>query len=333
MALPSPSQLPYTNLTDLKAYLNIASTDTSQDLFLSNLTKNVQGFIDRYTGRTFGWGDQSDSGGLFDSDTVDYSNSDNIGIVSVNLSGSLLTVNTQGPAPWTVGENVSLYAMKNPAQNGVWKVNTINNAAQIVVDLSASMGTLGLSYLQTITNNPGGSANGFIGNAVSNYKYKMQDQYDGLVGKTIYLRNMDIRSIDTLYIGLRNVAQPVLLDHTQYVWRNDGRIILGGAYFNSYDSGIYASGNDNAFYGTVAAGYQTITASYWYGYTGVPDDIEMAMLDLCAAMYTMRKALGVMQERIGDYEIRYDINLRKALKQQPDTLNILNLMRRRHISA
>ena len=333
MAIPTPSQLPYVNLTELKSYLSISDTDTSQDFFLASLTRQVQRFIDRYTGRTFGWGDQNTNvGGLYDSTNIDYSNTDNIGInAPPTIVGNLLTLNTQGPIPWTAGENVSLFAMQNLAYNGVWAIETVNNPTQIVVNVGVSTGALGLSALQAITNNPVGAANGYVGNYVTNYKYRSQEQYDGLVGKTIYLRNMDIRSIDTLFIGLRNIANPVLLDHTQYVWRDDGRIILGGAYFNSWDSAVYSEANDNSFYGTIAAGYQTITVSYWYGYVGVPEDIKLAALDVCTALYTLRKSLGIQSEKVGDYDVRYDLTIRKALATQPDSLDILNRMRRRRI--
>lgn len=318
-------QKPYIDLDVLKAYLNIAQSNTTNDVFLANLIPTVQGFIDRYTHRTFGWGDTGDNS------FIDYSNTDNIGVISTSISGNLLTVNTMGPVPWVVGQNVSLYVMSNTAWNGVWAVSQVVNPAQIVVDISVSKGTLSLSDLAAIANNGGLNANGYIGNYVQNYRYLSQESHDGLVGKTIYLRNMDIRSIDSLYIGLRNIAQPALLDHTQYVWRDDGRVILGGAYFNSYDSGIYADANDNAFYGTVAAGYQTITISYWYGYIGIPPELNLAALDICAAMYILRKSLGLQQERVGDYEIRYDIAFRKALLDQPDSLNVLNIMRRLHV--
>ena len=319
------AQTPYIDLGTLKAYLNIADSDSTQDVFLTNVIPQVTSFIDRYTHRTFGWGDSGDAAG------IDYSNTDNIGVNSTSLNGTLLTLNTMGPVPWAVGQNVSLFAMQNTAWNGVWAVTAVNNPAQIVVDVSASKGTLGLSAVQSITNNGGLNANGYVGNFVVNYSYKSQQQFDGLVGKQIYLRDMDIRSIDTLYIGLRNVASPVLLDHTQYVWRNDGRIILGGAYFNSYDSGVYAEANDNSFYGTVAAGYQTITVSYWHGVTGVPGDLALAALDLCTAANVLRKYLGQQAEKIGDYDVRYDLTFRQTLATQPDSLNTLNRYRRRHI--
>lgn len=320
------TQQPYIDLATLKAQLRLA--DGSQDDYLTNLIPMVQGFIDNYTHRTFGWGDDGDI------DTIDYSNTDNIGVLTAVLDvddPTQLIVSTMGPVPWVAGQNVSLFVMPTLAWNGVWEVTDVNNPAEIVVDISNSKGTLSLSDQAAIANNIGSSAQGYIGNYVQNYSYRSQEQYDGLVGKTIYLRNSDIRSVDTLYIGLRNIAQPVLLDHTQYVWRDDGRIILGGAYFNSYDSSIYQEANDNSFYGTVAAGYQTITVSYWHGYIGVPTEIALAALDICSGMYTLRSSLGIRMEDVGDYRIQYEQSFRQALKAQPDSLNTLNRYRRLHI--
>jgi hypothetical protein len=123
-----------------------------------------------------------------------------------------------------------------------------------------------------------------------------------------------------------------LLDHTQYVWRDDGRVILGGSYFNSYDSDEYSGdGGDNSFYGSIAAGFQTITVSYYCGYVGVPPEISLAAADLTMAYYVLRKGLGLQEERVGDWQTRYDISFRKALMTQPDSLNTLNMFKKRHI--
>lgn len=316
---------PYVALSDLKAYLNIADSDDTQDTFLANAAQYVQGFIDRYTGRTFGWGDAGDN------QYIDYSNSDNIGIVTSSLVGSLLTLNTMGPVPWVVGQLVSVFNTGTNAYNGVWAVTTVVAPTTIVVDIGASKGTLSPSNQAQYTNMPAPNFAGYVGNYVQNYRYISQDSYDGFAGKTLYLRNMDIRSIDTLYIGARNVAQPTLLDHTQYVWRDDGRLILGGSFFNTVNSSLYDSSNDSSFYGTVASGYQTITISYWIGYIGVPFEIQQAALDMCAALYVFRKSLGVQEEKIGDYQVRYDMTLRKQMATQPDTLNSLNIFKRIHV--
>lgn len=331
--MASGKQTPYVNLTALKAQLKISSTDTTDDVWLTQTSQYVQGFIDRYTGRTFGWGDPGDNS------NIDYSNSDNIGVLTLSLSGTLntpgalLTVTTMGPVPWVVGQSVSLFNTNpNKIYDGVWKVSSVTSPTTIVLDVSAQSGTLGPSDNSINTNLPAPNFSGYIGNYVQNYKYASQEQYDGFAGKIFYLRNMDIRSIDTLYVGLRNVAQPVLLDHTQYVWRDDGRVILGGSYFNTVVSGMYDPSQDSSFYGTVASGFQTITVSYWVGYIGVPFEITLAALDLATALYAYRKSLGLKREQMGDYSIEYDITLRKQLAVQPDTLNMLNIMRRLHVS-
>lgn len=325
------AQTPYTDLTDLKAYLKIDSGDSTNDTFLTNIISQVQSFIDHYTHRTFGWGDVNANKILLDSPDIDYSNSDNIGITSLTASGKILTLNTMGPVPWVVGNNVSLYYV--PTQYvGVWPVTAVLSPISIQVDTTVQTGTLGLSYTQAVTQQSAPNFAGYVGNHVTNYKYKTTSQFDGLAGHTIYLRDSDIRSIDTLYIGLRNVAQPVLLDHTQYVWRDDGRIILGGAYFNTYNTADYTDQGDSNFYGTVAAGFQTIMVSYWYGHVGVPSDLSLAALDICSAMYNLRTAAGLQEERTGDYLIRYDINIRAMLQRHPDLLGILEHYRRRHIS-
>ncbi len=319
------SQQPYIALGDLKAYLNISDTDSSQDMYLANLCRYVQGYIDRYTGRTFGWGDAGDSS------LIDYSNTDNLGIQSSSLLGNILTIVTMGPVPWKAGQDVSVFNTGVPAYEGVWEVTDLPGFNQISVDISVSKGTLSPSDSPANTNMPASNFGGYIGNYVTNYRYISQEQHDGIPGKTFYLRNMDIRSIDTLYVGLRNISSPALLDHSQYVWRNDGRVIRGGAYFNSVNSSIYSSANDTSFYGSVASGFQTITISYWVGYIGVPPEVQMAALDMCAGLFAMRRGLGVTRERVGDYEVWNDVTLRKQLEAQPDTFNVLNTMRRLHI--
>lgn len=314
----------YTDLSTLKSYLNIADSDTTQDKYLTVLIPGVQRFIDTYTRRQFGWGDFGDSA------DIDYSNSDNIAITDYTVNGSLLTLTAMGPVPWVVGQTVSVFGFQNASYNGVFKVTAVVSPLKLTVDTSVSYGTL--SVTNTNASVGGGLTwKGYVGNYVQNYFYRSQYQFDGLVGKTIYTPDMDIRSVDTLYIGLRNIAQPVLLDHTQYVWRDDGRIILGGAYFNSYDSAMYAYDSDNSFYGTVAAGYQTVTVSYWCGYIGVPADIQLAMLDLTSTMYNIRRAGGLHMEKSIDYQVQFDINLRKQLENHPDVMGALNVWKRYHI--
>lgn len=106
---------------------------------------------------------------------------------------------------------------------------------------------------------------------------------------------------------------------------------MGGAYFNSYDSAVYAYDDDNSFFGSVAAGYQTVMVSYWYGYIGIPADIQLATLDICATMYNIRRAGGLHMERGNDYQIQFDISLRKQILNNPDVLGVLNIWRRYHI--
>lgn len=323
-------QTPYTDIATCKAFLNIDSGDTSQDAFLSAIIPMAQTFIERYTGRTFGWGDVSSEGEPLDDPLTDYSNTDNIGISSYTLSGTNLTITTMGPHPWQVGANISVYGIGDSNLNGVWQVTARPSATQLIVDTSVQTGTQSASDSAAIPAT-GSNFAGYIGNAVSNYRYITQESQDGIVGSEVWLRNMDIRSVESVYIGQRNLAQPVLLDHTQYVWRDDGRLFLGGAYFNSYDSSAYGGGNGGDFYGTLAAGFQTIMVSYYCGYIGVPPDVTLAATDLVLSYYTLRKGMGIQMERIGDYQVQYDITFRKMLQSQPDSLNTLNMYRRRHI--
>jgi hypothetical protein len=314
----------YTDLSTLKSYLNIADSDTAQDQYLTVLIPGVQRFIDTYTRRQFGWGDAGDSA------TIDYSNSDNVAVINYTVNGSLVTITTMGAMPFKVGQNISCFGFNVSAYNGVFAITSVVGPTQLTFDSSVSKGTLSPTNTQALPAG-GNTYQGYVGNFVQNYFYRSQVQFDGLVGKTIYLGDMDIRSIDTLYIGLRNIAQPVLLDHTQYVWRDDGRIILGGAYFNSYDSSAYSSDDDSSFYGTVAAGYQTVMVSYWFGYIGVPADIQLAMLDLCATMNNIRRAGGLHMEKSIDYQVQFDITLRKQIKNSPDVMGILDIWKKYHI--
>jgi hypothetical protein len=322
----SASQDQYTDLNTVKAFLSIGDTDTSQDAFLTAIIPMVQTFIDRYTGRTFGWGDEDSNEGIIDDVNTDWSNTDCIAIQSVALNGTLLTINTAGPNPFVVGQNISLFGSPTSAYNGVWAVTTRNSATQLIVETNTSKGTLLASRSALVA-----SGAGYIGNAVTNYKFVTQEQHDGFVGNTIYLRNMDIRSVDSVYLGLRNSGQPVLLDPSQYVWQDDGRLILGGSFFNSYNSNLYGDGSTSSFYGEVASGTQTIMASYWYGHIGVPPELSLAAVDLVIAYHTLRKSAGIQRERVGDYDVQYDVTFRKLLQTQPDNLNTLNIMRRRHV--
>jgi hypothetical protein len=320
------AQAQYTDLSTLKSYLKLSDSDNSQDVYLTTLISGVQRFVDTFTQRSFGWGDPGDS------PDTDYSNSDNIAVINFSVSGSLLTVTTMGAIPFVLNQNISCFGFNNPSFNGVFKIVNVLTPTQVTVDTSVSKGTLSPTNTQALP--AGGSTYlGYIGNYVQNYKYVKQKQFDGLVGKTIFTPNTDLRSVDTLYIGLRNIAQPVLLDHTQYVPRDDGRIILGGAYFNSYDSAAYSGDNDNSFYGSIAAGYQTILVSYYYGYIGVPADIQLATLDICAIMYNLRRAGGLHMEKAGDYQIQFDLTLRRQLQDHPDSLNLLNIWKRYRISS
>lgn len=317
------AQLPITDLATVKSYLSIADSDTTQDVFLSTLIPSVQDFIENYTKRKFGYGDDGDSA------SIDYSNSDNISVVATSLTGNILTVTTMGPMPWVANQNISLFGFSTATYNGVFLITEVVSPTQIKIDISAQTGTLSPTYSAVATSTTGG----YIGNAVNNYAYKSQDQYDGFPGRTLWLRNMDIRSIDTVYLGLRNIAQPMLLDHTNYVWRDDGRLILGGSYFNTINSAVYGAGGNTSFYGAVAAGFQTVMVSYWYGYIGVPNDILLAALDVCAIMFNARRSGGLQEERAGDYWVRFDVTLRKRLSDQPDILAILNRWQRKSVQV
>lgn len=319
------AQLPYTDLSTVKAFLSIADTDTSQDAFLASIIPMVQTFIERYTGRTFGWGDEDANGELLDDPHTDYSNSDGIAITAVpSLNGTALTVSLAAPAPWVVGNNVSLYGGDTAAYNGVWKVAEKPTPVTLVLDLSTSAGTLSGAAAAMVT-----SGNGYVGNFVSNYLLIQQEQYDGTAGREIWLRNMDIRSIQSVYLGLRNVATPTLLPPTNYLWRDDGRFFIGGSYFNAYDSSMYA--NEDSFYGSLVNGFQTLTISYYCGYVGVPPEIQLAATDLVMAYAMLRKGMGLNYERVGDYQVGYDMQFRKLLQSQPDALNTLNIWRRRKV--
>lgn len=197
------SRQPYTDLDTLKSYLRIASSDTTQDGYLTVLIPGAQRFIDSYTRREFGWGDADDT------DRTDYSNSDNIAVIDYTVNGSLVTVTTMGATPFKTGQLISCFGFNNSSYNGVFAITTASSTTQLTFDSSVSQGTL--SPTDTVALPAGNSTYlGYVGNYVRNYAYKSQVQFDGLVGKTIYLPSMDIRSIDTLYIGLRNIAQPVL---------------------------------------------------------------------------------------------------------------------------
>lgn len=319
------AQIPYTDLSTVKAFLNIAPNDTSQNVFLVSIVPMVQQFIDKYTGRSFGWGDDDKNGGLLDNPLIDYSNSDGIAITAVpTLSGTSLTVTLSAPAPWVIGNNVSLYGSAETIYNGVYAITAKPNPVTIVLDVSAQTGTLSGAAQAMVT-----SGDGYIGNYVQNYKYIQQEQYDGSAGREIWLQNMDIRSIESVYLGLRNVATPALLPPTDYLWRDDGRFFVGGSYFNAYDSQMYS--NNDSFYGSLVNGFQTMTISYYCGYVGVPSDISLAAIDLVVAYAMLRKGMGLNYERVGDYQVGYDMMFRKLLQTQPDSLNTLNIYRRRKV--
>lgn len=308
------AQTAYTSPTNLKSYLKIATTDTSNDAFFTMIIPQVQAFIDRYTGRTFGWGDSGDT-----ADT-DYSNDGNLGITSAIVSGQNCTFTFFGPTPFVVGSVVVVSGFVPTAINGTWTVTTVSSdTTQVTINL----GINGVQNATTI---------GSVVPDVINYKFEQQEAYDGLVGHTFYLMNMDIRSVDALWLGIRNIYPPVLLSPNQYVWRQDGRIILGGAYFNTYNSADYTGADDTAnFYGTIASGFQTITVSYHYGYIGVPPEIALACEDIISALYKLRLSQGVRLEQVGDYRIQYNETLRTLMEQCPDSLGILNMWRRIHV--
>lgn len=221
----------YITQADLKAYLGIGDSITTYDAFLQLIIPKVMAYIDKYTGRTFGWGTPGD-------------------------------------------------------------LNDLTNYKDITDEADTVDGEV----------------------------------HDGLYGTKLYLRNMDIASVDEIKVGNPSVGTPVTLTSTQYVWRSDGRLLLGGNWFDS--TGFPSGGDNQDFYGLVAGGYQTIAVKYHYGVFGVPEDVALACLDLCQSMYVSRKSQGIGSERLGDYSITYDIGFRKALSTQPDTLNVLKGYRR-----
>lgn len=305
------SQSPYTNVTSLKSYLKVDSTDTSSDAFLTMIAPQVQSFVDSYTGRTFGWGDNGDN------NFIDYSNTDSLGISSAVVVGAICTFTFFAATPYKTGQSINVTGFVPTAINGTWVITGVStDETQVQINL-------GMTGVQSAT------IIGEVGPDVINYAFKQQQAYDGLVGHTFYLRDMDIRHIDALWVGSRNIYPPVLLDAQQYVWRDDGRVILGGAYFDTYNSSDYTGGDETTdFYGTIAAGFQTITVSYHYGYIGVPPEIALATNDIASALYRLRFAQGLKSEQAGDYRITYDDTLRKALEDCPDSLGILNRWRR-----
>jgi hypothetical protein len=308
------SQTAYTTLTNLKNYLNIASTTTTYDALLTSLIPQVQAFVDRYTGRTFGWGDTGDS------TQFDYSNTDNLGITSATISGTNCTFTFFAATPYVVGGSLIATKFVPTAINGTWVITAVSpDQTEVTVNL-------GIGGVQNAT------VIGEVAPDTINYQFRQQEAYDGLVGHTFYLMNMDIRSINQLWVGSRNIYPPVLLDPEQYVWRDDGRIILGGAYFNTYNSADYTGADDTTdFYGTIAAGFQTITVSYHYGYIGVPPEIALATLDICAVMNRLRTSVGIKSEMAGDYRLQHDETLRATMANCPDSLGILNTYRRLHL--
>lgn len=158
--------------------------------------------------------------------------------------------------------------------------------------------------------------------------------YDGFAGKILYLNNTDIVSVDEVKLGLSSLDYWTTLQAGNFVWRDDGRLILGGNYFDSGYAGVEGGGSDAGnFFGAVAAGYQTISVKYHYGIAGVPADISLACLDICAALYSLRKTLALKQERIGDWEVVYQSNIRAQIKNQPDTLATLDLYRRYNVGV
>lgn len=305
------AQLPYTTSTNLKNVLKIAATDTSDDGYLTLIVPRVQAFIDRYTGRSFGWGDVGDSA------NTDYSNTDNLGIISATISGNNCTFTFYAAAPFVVGSVVVVSGFTPTAINGTWTVTYVSaDKTQIAVNL-------GIGGVQNAT------IIGTVVSSVSNFKFMQQEAYDGLVGHTFYLMNMDVRHVDALWVGSRSLYPPVLLNPNQYVWREDGRIVLGGSYFNSYNSSNYTGGGSSGdFSGTLGSGYQTITVSYHYGYIGVPPEIAMACEDIISALHKLRLSQGVHMEQAGDYRIQYNDTLRQAMKMCPDSLGVLDMWRR-----
>lgn len=310
------AQQQYINYLDLKAYLSIDDTDTTQDKFLQIIIPQAMAFIDRYTKRTFGWGDTGDSA------LIDYSDTNNILLKSAVTTGSsnpyTLTLTFVAPGPWQVGSSINLSGFTPSGYNGDYTIATASaDGATFTVDITSNPGAV--TTLGTVQSN------------VTNYRTVIQESYDSLIGHIFYLRNCDIRSVDAVWLGLRNINQPTLLDKTQYVWRDDGRIILGGAYFNTYDSSVYTGDSNANFWGAVASGYQTVTVNYKYGYVGVPPEIAMACLDICQTMYIMRQSKGIYRERIGDYDIMYQRSILQELEKRPDILGILDIWKRRRV--
>lgn len=215
----------YITQEDIKAYLGIADDTTTYDKFFQLMIPKVMAYIDKYTGRTWGWGGD---------DPTDKTN-----------------------------------------------------------------------YKSILDAYPNGEV------------------YDGDITDTIWLNNTDIFAVDEVKVGNPNLGDPTVLTSQQYLWRNDGRLMLGGNYF---ESSIYRHGGDvtDPFYGGAVVGNQVIAVKYWYGVAGVPDDIAMACLDILQGVFIGRKAQGIGSERIGEYEIRYDTQFRAALGKAPDTLRILD---------
>lgn len=148
----------------------------------------------------------------------------------------------------------------------------------------------------------------------------VNEVHDSRAANVCYLDNMDIQSIQTFQIGNVTGGFSVLAP-SSFLWKKNGRIVIGGVAFGNsfYSSSLYPS---------LSAGYQTIQVSYTFGYIGVPLEITQATVDIASQLYALSKAFGVRGEKIGEYQIQYDINYLAQLENRPDILGTLKAWRR-----
>jgi hypothetical protein len=119
--------------------------------------------------------------------------------------------------------------------------------------------------------------------------------------KSIFLKNIPIVSITSVSYASGSLSSPT---------------------WTAYDASTGYVRNDKTgeltFY-ALPVGKQNIRVIYQGGYTSIPEDLQMACLELVARIFNKRKSFGVATESVGGanvvWEKELDVDLRKTLNR------------------
>ncbi len=165
------------------------------------------------------------------------------------------------------------------------------------------------SYLQSLANRVSAYIERYTGRVFGRTVTVTDEVADYPNTGTLLLGNTDVTAVSSVKLN------DVVMDAGAYKWNSAGEINLP------------APGRWDLNWSSVPSGNNSIKVTYTYGVPSVPLDLELAALEIAAAVHARRKGQGQkVAERIGDYSVQY-ADAAKAISSMPDQLGILDSYR------